>query len=196
MSRARILLVIFMAITGITSLEAVVVYAQTRPQVMSLDDAVAVLAEERSRGETGVSLLNQFVKGDPGAYARGQLLYGDARAAFDGLIERLKLQLTLDSAPNLSSQFADALNKAAGKSQAFADFTRNAVLEHQPEGARGDGIPIGFSVNPAELIKELTDSGIRIWTEYHSASTAHREAIRSQIDAQRWPTFTRAGDVL
>lgn len=196
MSSGRILLVVFLAIAGATSLAPAGVRSQTVPQVMTLDDAVAVLAEERSRGETGVSLLNQFVKSDPGTYAQGQLLYGDARAAFDGLIERLKLQLTQDSAPNLSSQFADALNKAVGKSQAFADFTRNAVLAHQPEGTRGSGIPYGFTINPAELIKELTDSGIRIWTEYHSASAARRDAIRSQIDAQRWPPFTRAGDVL
>jgi len=164
--------------------------APNEPAQMTLGDAVAVLAEEQALGEQGALLLDRFGRADVATYAQGVMLYAEAQGAFNGFIEKLKLELTGGSTPGASTAYRQALDRAAGKRQAFIDFVRTAVIAKRPEHEKGGLLSVGKEAGA--LISALTDSGVKIWEAYRKAGDAQRDAIRAELDAQRWPSFERA----
>ena len=146
-----------------------------------------MLAEEKTLGETGVSLLNQYAKDNQTVYVRGVVLYAEAKAKFDGLIEQLKIDLRDDHRPDQSLPFQQALQQASDKRQAFFDFV---VHEVTPGTTGVKGFQEGLTA-AVTLIPVTTDAAVKIWREFRDGKAARREEIRRQLEAQKWLSFER-----
>lgn len=150
-------------------------------------DVMRVLAEEKTLGEAAVSLLNQYAKDNQTVYVRGIVLYAEAKAKFDGLIEQLKADLADDRRPDQSPLFQQALQQASEKRQAFFDFV---VHEVTPSTTGTKGIEQGLAAAVA-LIPVGTEAAVKIWREFRDGKAARREEIRRQLEAQKWLAFER-----
>lgn len=149
-------------------------------------DIVRVLAEEKTLGETMVALLNQYAKNDQTVYVQGIVKYAEAKAKFDGLIEQLKADLQAGRNPGQSPQFKQALQQASEKRQALSAFVAQQLTH--PTG-NTKGAPALAAV--AELIPSVSDAAIKLWHEFRDARTVQQDAIRQQLDAQKWLPFER-----
>lgn len=103
------------------------------------------------------------------------MLYAEAQGAFNGLIEKLKFELTRDSEPTFFAHYTEALNSAVAKRESFAKFVIDAVSENI------DG-PLPFNIN---IDLNVTD----VIKTIMIASEPQMEMTRNQIDALRWPPF-------
>ena len=82
-------------------------------------EIMRTLAEEKTLGEQGASLLNQYAKDNQALYVQGIMLYAQAKAKFDGLIEQLKADLVDGRRPDKSPGFEEALQRAVEQRKAF-----------------------------------------------------------------------------
>jgi hypothetical protein len=148
-------------------------------------DVIRVLAEEKTLGEAAVSLLNQYAKDKPPVYAKGIVLYAEAKAKFDGLIEQLKADLLDGRRPDQSTPFQQALQGASEKRKALFDYVVQKVV---PPATGTKGIQERL-VAAASLIPGA--DAVTLWREFRDGKNAHREEIRRQLDAQKWLPFER-----
>jgi hypothetical protein len=156
-------------------------------QTISLRDAVGRLAEQKTLAESHGAVLKQHVT-EQNAIIKGQQLYGEARAKFDALIQRLLFDLTSSSEPKDSAELHRTLEQSIEARAAFCRF----VTEHVPreEGTK-DLLGIGDALKAgAEIVTKLIEAGVEIWKEYRRGNELKRETIRNQIEAQRWRAFT------
>jgi hypothetical protein len=131
-------------------------------------------------------MLNEFGRNDVRLYAKGIRLYAEAKAEFDGLISQLEYELGQSRPPDQSAAFGTARNSAVEKRIAFTSFVTDTILPQI--GGTPKGIGDFIKVVP-ELLKALTDAGISIWREFHSASETRQKYIRQELEALRWPAF-------
>lgn len=149
-------------------------------------DIVRVLAEEKTLGETMVPLLNQYAQNNQAVYVQGIVKYAEAKAKFDGLIEQLKADLQAGRNPGQSPQFQQALQQASEKRQALSAFVTKQ-LAHPTGNTKGSPVIAAA----AELIPAMTEAAVTIWHEFRDAQTVQQDAIRQQLDAQKWLPFER-----
>src|SRR3712207_294875 len=71
--------------------------AQQQQQGVNWQEAVARLAQERTRAETCARLLKKH--GDAAAVDRGALAYGEAKAEYDGIVAGLGVALAQKQQP-------------------------------------------------------------------------------------------------
>src|SRR3954454_6385389 len=83
-------------------------------------DAVGVLARERELAESGAGLLKAYAGRDAAAMGRGQQLYAAAKAASDGLIERLLGGGRGGDAPGWSADLEAAMSEAVDRRVTFS----------------------------------------------------------------------------
>ena len=152
----------------------------------TLSDAVGVLESERSAAESYAEILATVGRKDVEVYVHGIQLYADAKAAFDGLIAQLRIDLIDGRDPAQSPRFAAALRGAAEKRIAFTNYVSDRVVGHI-EGAR-PGLPDVVKAVP-DLVKAITDAGLAIWGAFRDANKEHRDAILNEIDHLRWRAF-------
>ena len=163
-------------------------YAQTAGSTGS--DVIRTLAKERTLGEDGAALLKDFANKDPARLAQGRLLYSEARAEFEGLIEALKDDLVADRDPAATPAFQSTLNEAVAKREAFLEFLKRDVLP--TVGNDKAGVLAGITA-AAALIPALADGGAKLWGEWRKASAERRAEIERKLDAQKWRAFERIG---
>ena len=141
-------------------------------------DGIRLIAEQRSKaGDWARILQREWSKTTP-AYRQGEALYIDARAAFNGWIEQLKLDLQAGRRLDQSSQYQQTLQRAVDKSEAFIRH----VSEH-----RSSYHVAAFPI--ADLIVGLTDAGIKVWQEWQRADQAQQERLKRELDGQKWRPF-------
>jgi hypothetical protein len=163
-------------------------FAQATPTTLS--DAVETFAREKSLAEEVARLLKENAANQPDKLAQGVLLYAEAEASFNGLIERLLLDLAAPTSPADSAAFHDRLAKAVDARVQFTRYVGEQVLPPAQSGTKG---PLADILKGAgSLIKSLTDAGIAIWREYRSAATTRRDEIQRSLQRQRWPAW---GDI-
>src|SRR5262249_55764826 len=124
---------------------------------------------------------------DTAQYVRGIMLYADAKAEFDALIEELKFDLTTGQDPARSAKFTKALQEVAEKRVAFTSFVSHEVVE-KFQGAR-PGLPNVLNVIP-ELVKALTCAGLSIWKAYRDAGRERRDAILNELGHLEWRSLS------
>lgn len=156
----------------------------------SLSDAIETFAHEKSIAEEVARLLKENSVNQKDKLAQGILLYAEARASFDGLIERLTLDLATSTSPDESVAFRDRLAKAVDAREQFTKYVVEQVLPPAQTGTKG--VLADVLKGAGSLVKSLTDAGIAIWHEYHAAGTATREEIQRSLARQHWPAF---GDI-
>ncbi len=158
-------------------------------------DALGLMKREQTLGEANAGLLKTFARDDTATLARGILLYAEAQAEFNALIETLKAELNTEGALSDSEGFTDVLQNAADRRVIFTDFVEKKVLSRIEDGTKSLATALGGGdvlENAAELITALKDAGLDIWREYRAADKEQQQQILDQLDTLKWRSF---GDV-
>lgn len=148
-------------------------------------DLFEILGTERALGEGHGRLLQEYGRGNPDVYARGILLYVEAKAAFDGLIESAKHQLSAgrdaDAVPDLDLKIRSAVRRRGE----FTSLVRDEVLG-DTAGAR---FGLGDILDPVELIAKLIEALTGLAKERREAGDVRRKELLTQLDGLRWLPF-------
>ncbi|ETX02573.1 MAG: hypothetical protein ETSY2_35285 [Candidatus Entotheonella gemina] len=152
---------------------------------LSFSEAIRVLAREQSQAESYVGLLNTVAKADVPKYARGILLYADAKAEFDGLIEQMKADLTRGRSPDTSSDFQKQLQHAVDRRTVFTTYVSEKIVGDE-EGQKG--IVTGVAT-AATLLPLLGKASQTIWKEFRQVSDTRKKEILTQLDGLKWRAF-------
>jgi hypothetical protein len=161
----------------------------------TFSEAIGLLSQERTYAESGAAIVKQYAPND----IETRRLYADAKGAFDGLIEQLLADLAQNRDPGLSTVFRERLDAAVVQRVAFSQRVEAVVKPSLPEGAKPailTTLAEALAKAPAELIKQLFDSGMAIWKEWHGVSTERRKQITTRIEAQRWKPFAEIAPAL
>jgi phosphoglycolate phosphatase-like HAD superfamily hydrolase len=150
----------------------------------TLSDAIETLGQERSYAESGAAMLKAYSDGD----IDGRRLYAQAKAEFDGLIEKLLADLAQNQDPTVSPAFQQRLDAAVTKRVAFSEYVDKIIKANVPENAK-PGLIDALAKTVPDVIKELFASGVAIWHEWRTASKERREQIANRLEAQRWKPF-------
>jgi hypothetical protein len=153
---------------------------------LTLRDAIGRLAQERDFAESGAGLLKKYAAQNPAALVKGQKLYAEAKAAFDGLIEQLLTDLAKDEDPESSAELRTTVDSAAEKRLTFSRHV-DAVLPNL-EGTK-NVIVDALAKSVGEIVTGLIDGGIKIWQEFRRGDEQRRKAVATRVEAQRWRAF-------
>jgi hypothetical protein len=149
----------------------------------TFSEAAGVLAQ-RSYAEGGAALVKRYAASD----IEARRLYAEAKAAFDGLIEQLLIDLAQDRNPQVSPDFHNRLELAVRQRIAFSIRANEILRANIPEGAKS-GLLDALAKVPVDLIKELVASSLAIWKEWRSVGTEQRRQIATRLEAMRWKPF-------
>ncbi len=147
----------------------------------------SVLGQEQSTGESYARFLHAHGRADPGIYAQGILLYAQAKAAFDGLIEETKGYLTegiaLDEVEGLNMK----IDAAVKRRSEFTNYVTDTVVGDTP----GTKFGLGDLLKPAELFTALIEGLQVLWDEYRAVQDTRRSELRQQLDELKWQPFDK-----
>ena len=93
-------------------------------QTINWQEAVTRLAQERTRAETCAGLLKH---GDAAALDRGSLAYGEAKAAYEGIIAGLSVALARKQQPASLPDVEDRLRRGFDKRDAFCKSVQSLL---------------------------------------------------------------------
>jgi hypothetical protein len=158
---------------------------------VSYQDAVGTLARERELAESGALLLKAHVGAQDAAMARGEQLYGNAKAASDELIARLLVAVREGDDPGRSDTLRSAMTEAVEQRLVFTRHVEGQLPKE--EGARA--IEWLALLNPAktvaETIKALAETASVLWKTWREGRELDRQAVTTQIETQRWRAFDK-----
>ena len=162
---------------------------------MSYQEAVGALARERELAESGAGLLKAYAGGDAAAMARGQQLYAAAKAASDGLVERLLVAVREGDDPGRSADLEAAMGEAVERRVTFSRHVEQHLS--QAEGTREVAIAaflgaLAGAKPVAEAVKALAEAAATLWKTWREGRELERQAISTRIEAQRWRRFGEA----
>ena len=147
---------------------------------------LASLSELRSLAESRARLLQGLHQDgdiDNSAYRRGELLYEDARAAFNAWLDAVKAEFSTKESDSPGESTSDLLKSGSTKTEAFLSYADELILG-EPRG--------GVAEAAIELTSKVIDTGVSIWRELRSSSKERRKQLLSQLDELRWMPF---GDI-
>ncbi len=155
--------------------------ALAQQQGVNWQEAVARLAQERTRAETCARLLKRH--GDAAAVDRGALAYGEAKAEYDGIVAGLGVALARREQPASLPDLEGRLRRGFERREGFCR-TAQALLPPAATGEKGvlDQI-VGGAVEP--LVQAL----LAIWTRVRDEDALTRQTIQTQLEATAWPAF-------
>ena len=156
------------------------------------EDAFRVLGREQSLAESYVHMLNEFGKNDLDTYARGNELYAEAKAEFNGLIEFMKNKLIKAEPFDKSPDFQETMKHAVDRRIAFTTYIKEQILSKH---AGEKGIATDLMGGAGELIAALTGVGKTLWQEYHAVKDTQKKELLDQLDALKWKEFHLIGGV-
>jgi hypothetical protein len=129
-----------------------------------------------------VALLRKY--GDQANQARGSILYGEAKAEYDGVIAGLAVALARKGQPESLPDLQDRLQRGFDKREAFCRSVEPLI----PNG-HGEKGPIADLVRGA--VKPLTDAVVAIWSRVRDDNALMRKTIQTQLEATAWPSFDK-----
>jgi hypothetical protein len=145
-------------------------------------EAVARLARERTLAETCVGLLRKY--GDQASQARGSMLYGEAKAEYDGVIAGLVVALARKGKPESLPDLQERLQRGFDKREAFCRSVESLIPNrHGEKGLIADLV--------SGAVKPLTDAIVAIWSRGRDDNALMRKTIQTQLEATSWPPFDK-----
>ena len=147
-------------------------------------ESVGVLAEERGLAEHGASLLKRYAPED----MEGRALYAQAKAAFDGLIERLLADLAQGHEPRASAELRTRLDHAAERRLAFSRRVDEALRRVLPEGAK-EGWEEAVARTAGEVVARLFEGLAGVWRKWRAGGAERRRDMAARVEAQRWKAW-------
>ena len=136
-------------------------------------------------GESYARFLHEHGRDKAGTYAQGILLYAQAKAAFDGIIEEAKGYLTEGVMLADVEGLEDRIQAAVNRRTEFTDYVTEKVVGEMT----GTKFAIGDLLKPAELLKELVNGLRALWQEYRGVQDTRRKELWQQLDALKWRAF-------
>jgi hypothetical protein len=147
-------------------------------------EAVGRLAEERSRAQLCVASIKKH--GNQQQIAQGELVYGTAKANFDGVIVGLVIALAEGGNPgSLSSLDARLTDGATGLGQfckSVSDLVPNVSGEKDVLAEA-----IKAAIEPA--INALSEGVAALYNNHRKDDALTRQTIQTQLEAAKWPDF-------
>ena len=146
-------------------------------------EAVAQLAQERSQAQACVDLLK--AAGDKTSILNGQIAYGSAKAAADGVIAGLTVALVQGGNPADLPKLNANLDKAGAGLQEVCDDAIKAA-----KGSQGRGIAdevVKAAVGP--VVDALKAAAGALWTRHVEKDKLEIETIKGQLEGAKWPDF-------
>jgi hypothetical protein len=155
-------------------------------------DAVGVLARERELAESGAGLLKAYAGRDAAAMVRGQQLYAAAKAASDGLVERLLVVVREGDDPGRSAGLETATGEAVERRVGFSRHVEQHLPK--PEGTRAVEIlaflgALAGAKSAAEAVKALAEAAAVLWKTWREGRELDRQAMTARLAAQKWRAF-------
>jgi hypothetical protein len=151
-------------------------------QEVNWQEAVARLAQERTRAETCVVWLKKY--GDAAAKDRGAFAYGEAKGEYDGVIAGLVVALARKGQPESLPDLQARLQRGFDRREAFC----NSVLPLVPKSS-GERGPIAEVVTG--IAKPIIDAVVAIWSRTRDDDALMRKTIQTQLEATSWPAFDK-----
>lgn len=112
---------------------------------------------------------------------KGEMLYLEAKSAFDGWIRKLQFNLKRRGPVELSQEDNKSIEEAVKKSETFKNYVRQSL-----PGSRGGPVVV---VAIATLIKPVTEAIIKILQEFKKGDRQERERIIQQLGELQWKSF-------
>jgi hypothetical protein len=134
-------------------------------------------AEYYARALIGLAASHEITKQD---YRRGQSLYAEARAAFDGWIDQLMFEVQAGGANGLSHQYETMEEVAQTKGNTFIAFAREQ-FQGQSRGIAADALRSSFAT-----MREVGQGIVKGFTQ---VSGPERQQVMAQLQGYKWPAF-------
>ncbi|WP_058554204.1 hypothetical protein [Thiohalocapsa sp. ML1] len=150
-------------------------------------DLFEILATERALGEGHARLLHEHGGADPNLYTRGLVLYIEAKAAFDGLIESAKAALTAGRGVDDVHDLDLKIRAAVARRTALVGLVRDELLP--PGGGTRDGFAPSGLLDPGALIGGLLEGIAAMLRERREAADVRRKETLTQLDGLKWRAF-------
>jgi hypothetical protein len=151
---------------------------------MSWQDAVGLLAAERTRAEGCVTMLKRYAKDDPAALDQGQAAYTEAKADIDGVIAGLSVALAQADAPEDFSGLQAGLEKGVAARIVFCKQALQLAPPAEPGTKNALIALLGGAIEP------LITAAKEIFLDYRKAGALERATIATQLEATKWRDFS------
>ena len=143
------------------------------------------IVEQKSRAEEFVRMLkvaHRKGKIDDTVLERGQCLYSDGRAAFDGLISRLQFEIRAGQRDRSNTE-EQIIRPAVEKSEAFTGYVEHVLFGKN----RG---PTAVVAAVAAVISALTNVYADIWNNRERPSQVDNERWINDLERLKWLPFS------
>jgi hypothetical protein len=155
-------------------------------QPLRWQDAVALLAAERTRAETCVRLLKRSAGGDPDALSRGELAYSTAKAEMDAVLAGLHVVLAQGGTPPSLPDVEARLTRGVQGREAFCQ----QVLARLPEEPGTKTVLVQLAGAFLEPLLKAVGELWRVHTEFQrEQDRLLRQTIQTQLEATQWANF-------
>jgi len=140
---------------------------------------IEIFAQQKNKAEDSARLLKKSYeekKISEQSLEKGEILYNDAKAAFNGYITQYQFDIRAGRQPSQTN-----LQVAVEKSEKF-----NAYADEQVYGASRSPAVVAVI---ASLVTALTKAGLNFWGEYRKAAQQEREVLAQELDKLKWQPF-------
>jgi hypothetical protein len=147
-------------------------------------DVVDRLANQRSQAEACVALLKDA--GDKPTIAQARIVYGQAKAASDGVIAGLEVGLVKDYGPERLTRIEADLDAAGAGLQNVC----NAAKQAAEKAAGTKGIVSDIVKAAVEPVIGVIKDGLgTVWARQIQEDKAEKDSIKGQLEAAKWADF-------
>jgi hypothetical protein len=148
-----------------------------------LSTGISILSEYKSNADQHAQILvdldaeNDITKND---YRKGQSLYAQAKAGFDGWIDQLVFELQSGPIESLPPNHEAIQEQAKAKGDAFTKY----VQELLGKGQRG---VVGHTFK--SVFASIQEVATSIATGFTQVSPAEQPAVINKLEEYKWPDF-------
>jgi hypothetical protein len=148
-----------------------------------LSTGIGILAEYKSNAEgqaqilVGLAAENDITKDD---YRKGQSLYAQAKAGFDGWIDQLVFEIQSGPIEGLSPNHEAIQEKAKAKGDAFTKYVQVLL----GKGSRGE---IGRTFK--SVFASIQEVATSIAEGFTKVPPAEQPAVINKLEEYKWPEF-------
>jgi hypothetical protein len=140
---------------------------------------IEIFAQQKSRAEDFARQLKKRYErkklSEP-SLLKGEALYNEARAAFNGYLTQFQFDLRTGREPSQKN-----LQAAVEKSEKFT-----AYADEQVYGAsRGPALVVVI----ANLVAALTQAALNYWENYRKQAQLERDLLAQELDKLKWQPF-------
>ena len=155
--------------------------AQSAPS--PLPEFLGTLESERSSAEEAAARLRSMLDQQqirPVDYDRGGKLYSEARAAFDGWIAAVRVEVSQGTLGKKAAQYEQKLQAAVARRKEFDDYVARVAAKGEPTGG---GVKEVAAVIAAPLIQAVA-------TYVQRDKEGKRKELLEQLESKRWKAFS------